>query len=402
MTRRERVMKTLNFENTYAIDLAGMRSTGISCFAYPRLVEALYLPKRLPKVYDTGQMLALPDLDVLEALDCDVVTVELDICTNAFEEPGKWQEYSFNGRLAARVMIPEHFKTEQDGTIIQRGKYRMGPSSYVFTSLHAGQPLDIMTIDPPKEDLKILEQTLKNSLFTDERIRSISDYCRKVTNSTDRAVFFNGLGMGLGYPGGMSSWSMFCLTDPEYVKDIHGLVSDYTIRNFKLLLPEIASYIDITMSNADDQGTQNSSILPPQIYRDLYVPYYKKMNDVLHTYAPKVKSFLHSCGAIYDLIEDVIDAGFDVLNPVQWSAGGHSYKEWKDTCRNRIALWGGGVNSQTTLPLGTIDDVYKEAGEVCEYLSGDGGYVFNSIHNILAEIESGKIIALYKAAHDAR
>ena len=91
MTGRERVMKTLNFENTSAIDLGGMLSTGISCFAYPHLVETLGLPSRLPKVHDTMQMLALPDIDVLDVLNCDVVSVCGDSWTNAFEEPGKWQ-----------------------------------------------------------------------------------------------------------------------------------------------------------------------------------------------------------------------------------------------------------------------------------------------------------------------
>jgi len=403
MNRRERVIKNLNFEKSSAIDLGGMASTGISCFAYPRLVESLGLPPRLPRVYDTGQMLALPDIDVLDALNCDVVTVCSDSYTNAFVEPERWFPYDFNGRLPALVQKPEIFSTEPDGSIIQSDSpdvLKMVSSSYVFDSPHGGQPLDIMSLDPPKEDLKKLEEELIESLFTEEKIRSISDYCKKVRKSTDRAVLFNGLQMPLQFRGGMASWSMFCLTDPEYVKSVHELITRYSIENINCLLPEIAPYIDINMSNADDQGTQNAPILPPRVYRELYVPYYKRMNDALHTHGPELKSFLHSCGAIYDLIDDVIDGGFDILNPVQWSAGGHSYREWKDKSRNRIALWGGGVNSQATLPLGTVDDVYYEAREVSSYLSEDGGFVFNSIHNILAEIPPEKIIAMYKSAEE--
>ena len=255
-----------------------------------------------------------------------------------------------------------------------------------------------MSIDPPKEDLEKLEGELRKSLFSDEQLRSISDYCKKVRNCTDRAVLFNGLSMGLHFRGGMAAWSMFCLTDPEYVKAVHELITEYTIMNINRLLPEIVPYIDINMSSFDDQGTQNAPILPPDVYRELYVPYYRRMNDALHSCAPEVKSFLHSCGAIYDMIDDVIDGGFDILNPVQWSAGGHSYKEWKDKSRNRIALWGGGINSQETLPFGMVEEVNSEAAEVCTYMSEDGGYVFNSIHNILAEIAPEKIIAMYRAA----
>ena len=94
----------------------------------------------------------------------------------------------------------------------------------------------------------------------------------------------------------------------------------------------------------------------------------------------------------------MIDAGFDVLNPVQWSAGGRSWPEWKDACRGRIALWGGGVNTQRTLPLGTVADVERETREAVSDLSEGGGYVFAAIHNILAEIDPRKVVAMYRTA----
>jgi len=107
--------------------------------------------------------------------------------------------------------------------------------------------------------------------------------------------------------------------------------------------------------------------------------------------------FLHSCGAIYDLIDLLIDSGFDIINPVQWSAGSRSYRDWKDKARGRIALWGGGVNSQTTLLHGTTTDIQAEAREVTQYLGQDGGFVFCNIHNLLAEVPPEKIMALYQA-----
>jgi len=128
-TSRERVLQTLNFHTPDRLpkDLGGMRSTCISAFAYPKLVAALGLPPRLPLVEDTGQMLALPDLDVLDALGIDIITI-LDGVTNAFEQPGMWHAYDFNGRLPARVRNPSAFAAEPDGTLIQ-GNTRMPPSS---------------------------------------------------------------------------------------------------------------------------------------------------------------------------------------------------------------------------------------------------------------------------------
>jgi uroporphyrinogen decarboxylase len=185
------------------------------------------------------------------------------------------------------------------------------------------------------------------------------------------------------------------------VAELHEIGTEYALRNIRALLPEIGPSIDIIMMTADDWGNQQSLMAPPRVFRDLFLPYRKQLNDAVHEIAPGVKAFLHSCGAIYDLIPMIIESGFDILNPVQWSAGKHSYQEWKDASRGRIALWGGGVNSQVTLPLGTVEDVEREVTEVVRYMSQDSGYVFCNIHNILAEIAPEKVIAMYRAAASA-
>jgi uroporphyrinogen decarboxylase len=134
------------------------------------------------------------------------------------------------------------------------------------------------------------------------------------------------------------------------------------------------------------------------VYAELYVPYFGEVTDLIHSIAPGVKTFLHSCGAIYDLIPHIIEAGIDILNPVQWSAGMQGFKEWKDAARGKIALWGGGVNTQSTFPLGTVADIEAEVREVSAYMAEDNGYVFCPIHNILAEITPDRIIAAYRSA----
>jgi uroporphyrinogen decarboxylase len=411
-TSRERVLQALNFQTPDRMpkDLGGMRSTSISAFAYPKLVEALGLPPRLPCVEDTGQMLALPDLDVLDALGIDVVAI-LDGATNAFEQPELWHAYDFNGRLPALVRHPENFRTLPDGTILQGRNQRMPPSSYVFDEEHGGQPLDL-SADLPKLDLTQLRETMQSRVLEDERIVSIRGLCRRVRESTDRAVFFNDgalqANIGIGAYSGLAIFPMLCLTEPDYVTELHEIVTEYTLANVRALLPEIHQDIDIIMLTADDWGTQRNLIASPKVYRELFLPYYRRITDECHRIAPQVKLFIHSCGAIYDLIDLVIESGFDVLNPVQWCAGKHSYREWKDRAQRqqtgrqqtggRIALWGGGVNSQVTLPLGSVDDVRREVTEVTDYLNQDGGYVFCNIHNILAEIAPEKVIAMYNEA----
>jgi len=394
-------MSALNFGTTdrVPLDLAGMRSTGISAFAYPKLVAALGLPPRRPKVEDTGQMLALPDLDVLDALDCDVITI-CDDATNAFEQPDLWHDYDFNGRLPARVRQPSAFKALADGTIVQ-GNSRMVPDSVVFDAPHGGQPLDL-SADLPTPDLKDVKAYLDAHKIRDDQIVATRELCRRVRESTDRAVFLNtgaiGIPIGIGAFGGLAIFPMLCLLEPDLIAELHDIITEHALRNIRALLPEIRDSVDIVMLAADDWGTQRDLIASPRVYRELFLPYHQRVNGAVKEIAPDVKRFLHSCGAIYSLIDLVIESGFDILNPVQWCAGTPTYRDWKDKARNRIALWGGGVNSQITLPLGTVADVEAEVREVVKVMSTDGGYVFCNIHNILAEVTAEKVIAMYRTA----
>jgi uroporphyrinogen decarboxylase len=401
-TSHERVMQALNFQMPDRLpkDLGGMRSTCISAFAYPKLVSALGLPPRPLKIEDTGQMLALPDLDVLDALGVDVVTI-LDGVTNAFEQPELWHDYDFNGRLPAMVRWPGNFETQSDGSILQRGSSRMVPSAFVFDDEHGGQPLDL-SADLPKLDLKQLRADIHARQITEAKIRSLSELCARVRASSDRAVFFNDGAMqvpiGIGNYSGLAIFPMLCVSEPDYVAELHEIVTESTLQNIRAFLPEIRDNIDVIMVAADDWGTQENLIASPKVFRKLFLPYYRRITEECHRIAPQVKMFLHCCGAVYDLIDLVVESGFDVFNPVQWSAGKHTYREWKDKARGRLALWGGGVNAQATLPLGSLEDVRKETAEVTRVLGQDGGYVFCNIHNILAEIPPEKVIAMYQAA----
>jgi uroporphyrinogen decarboxylase len=364
------------------------------------LVASLELPYRPPRVEDSGQMLALPDLDVLDALGCDVVTIA-DGVTNAIDQSDLWHPYDFNGRLPASVRWPGSFQVQPDGSILQWGRSRMVPGSTVFDEEHGGQPLDL-SADLPKVDLLSLRKEMGASIIRDEQIVYLSALCQNVRDASSRAVFFNDANiqapMGIAAYGGLAIFPMLCLTEPDFVADLHSIVVDRTLKNIRALLPEIKNNVDIIMIAADDWGTQNNLIASSRIYRTLFLPFYKQITDECHLIAPNVKLFFHSCGAIYDLIDLVIESGFDILNPVQWSAGARSFQEWKEKSRGRIALWGGGVNSQKTLPLGSVQDVVDEVRQTSNYMAQDGGFVFCNIHNILAEIESVKVIAMYQSA----
>jgi uroporphyrinogen decarboxylase len=399
-------MAALNFQPTerVPIDLGGMRSTGISAFAYPKLRAALGLPARLPRVYDTGQMLALPDLDVLDALGCDAVTVEGDGLTNAFEQPELWHPYDFNGRLPALVRDPAAYRTDSQGTIHLGDWAQMPASSFVFDGEHGGQPL-ILEGDLPKPDLKEVRKHLDAGALTDAQIAKTRDNCRRVRASTDRAVFFWGqLNLGLcihGY-GGLAVFPVLCLEEPDFVHELHSLHLEASLRNVRALLPEIKDYVDVVGTDADDWGNQNSLMASPATFREFFLPYRQRHNQEIHRIAPHIKTFLHSCGALYGILDQLVQTGTDILNPVQWPAGGHTPAEWKDAVAGRMSLWGGGVNSQATLPLGSVEDVDREVARTIPVLARQGGYVFCNIHNLLAEVPPEKILAMYRTAARTR
>lgn len=408
MTGRERILRAVDFLPTDRVprDLGGMASTGISCFAYPRLVEALGLRPRPPRVHDTHQMLALPDPDVLDTLGCDVVTAFWGV-TNAFEEPAKWHPFDFGGRLPARVRDPAVYEVLADGTVAQpKWKIRMPPAAYVFDSDGAGQSLDYLsTGDLGLKDLGKLREDLKTVLPKPGDVRDIRDHCRRVRDATDRAVFYNGPGhseIAISGHGGLGVFPVICLLHPDYALEYHELMTGQTIAKLEMVLPEIRDAVDVILLGGDDWGSQQATFAPPEVFRTLFLPFYRRMNEAAHRLAPNVKTFIHTCGAVYDVIEYIIEGGFDILNPVQWTAGGHSFREWKQMCRGRIALWGGGVDTQRTLPLGTVAEVEREVSEIVACFAGGGGYVFNSIHNILAEVAPEKIVAMYRAAGGVR
>lgn len=401
MTHRERVIRALNFLQTDRVpmDLGGMDSTGISAFTYPHLVKYLGLKKRLPYVHDTGQMLALPDLDVLDVLDCDVITVRMGFA-NGFLDESQWEDFDFGGRLHAKVLNASRFKVLDDGTVIQPDfGLKMPTDSYVFDSEHGGQPV-FFDSELPELDLGKIKEELNTRKLNNETTQKVIELCKKIYKETDRALFLNGpmLGIGIGNFGGVGYFPLLCLTEEEKVKKLHELLLNHAVSELEKLLPHIKDYVHIYMCNSDDWGTQSNLIASPEIFKKLFLPYYREFNKYIHQIAPNIKTFLHSCGAVYDLLDLFIECKFDILNPVQWTAGKHNFYEWKKKCEGKLVLWGGGVDTQKMLPLGSKDEIIKQVFDVVSTLSKGSGYVFCPIHNILAEIEPWKIKAIYETA----
>ncbi len=173
------------------------------------------------------------------------------------------------------------------------------------------------------------------------------------------------------------------------------------MKNIELLAKAIGNHAQVVFVRGTDFGTQNSLFTNLETYRSLFKPFQKAINDKIHELTDW-KIFIHSCGAIYDLIPDLNDACFDVLNPVQVSANGMDAKRLKAEFGKELVFWGGGVDTQKTLTFGTPEEVYREVRERINIFSEGGGYVFNSIHNIQSNVPVENILARYRAVNDSR
>jgi len=317
------------------------------------------------------------------------------------------------------VLVPEAFNTvyEPDGRLFQ---YACGDRNYPPAGVMPkdGFYFDATVRSKPVEDDDLLnvEDNLEEfTLFDEEALRKIEQKTRELYDNTDYALVGGGLGgSGLGdiafIPGTMlrqpkgvrdlEDWYMSPLIRPDYVREIYERQTDIAVENFKLYYEAVGNRVSVVVICGTDFGSQQSLMISPVVFRDLYLPYYQKMTNWIHENT-NWKTFKHCCGAVEPLIPLLIEAGFDVLNPVQISAAGMIPSELKQKYGDKVTFWGGGVNTQSTLPNGTPDDVRKEVKSLVKTFGKDGGFVFNAIHNVQANVPVENFLAMIEALDES-
>jgi uroporphyrinogen-III decarboxylase len=186
---------------------------------------------------------------------------------------------------------------------------------------------------------------------------------------------------------------------PGYIHEIFGYQTEVALENAKLFKQACGDKIQVIIISGTDFGTQRAPIMSNDTFREFYMPYLKQVTDWVHKNTGW-KTFLHSCGSIIDMLQDFHETGFDILNPVQCSAEGMDPKILKEKWGDKFVFWGGGVNTQKTLPFGTPEDVYNEVSERLSVFAPGGGFVFNAIHNIQGQTPVENILAVFRAIKD--
>lgn len=412
MTGREKLQKALNHtEGPIPLDFGGTTVSGIHCSVLPQLREVYGLERRPVKIIEPFQMVGYIEDDLRDAMGIDLVGIIPYNTMFGFPLEG-WKEWRTPWNQT--VLVPQGFEVakvnnriliypQSDRTVPPSGE--MPEGSYYFDVIIRQPPIEEDMLDPN-------DNTEEFCLFNDADIQHLKASYETVRN-LDKGVVANFGGSSFGdiaqipgpslkYPKGIRDvveWYISTVSRQDHIHSIFERQSEIALKNLETAFSIVGNNIDVALICGTDFGTQVSQFCSVETFRSLYLPYYKKINDWIHSNT-SWKTFKHSCGSIEPLIESFIDAGFDIINPVQITATGMDPKHLKEAFGDRIVYWGGGVDTQGTLPYGTPNEVRQEVKKHLDIFGREGGYVFNVIHNLQAGFPMKNFEVMMETFHE--
>jgi uroporphyrinogen-III decarboxylase len=414
MTSKERVRAALNHKqpDRVPIDFGGTAVTGIHVSSVAALRDAYGLAKQPVRVHEPYQMLGWIDDDLKQAMgiDFDGVIPRNTMFGFANENWKPWRLYD-----GLEVLVPGNFNTTVDangGTLIYPEgdtsappSARMPKGGYFFDSIVRQPPIDEERLDPADN----LEEF---GPISDQDLAHFRDSAAGASQSGRAAIAtFGGLAFGdialvpapfLKHPKGIrdiTEWYMSTSSRRDYIHRVFQGQCEFALANLARIQAAVGGAIDAVFVCGTDFGTQSSTFCSVATLRELYFPYYKQVNDWIHRHTAW-KTFKHSCGSVDRFIPSFIECGFDILNPVQCSAANMGAERLKSAYGGQIVFWGGGIDTQKTLPFGTPAEVRRQVLERCEVFSRDGGFVFNTVHNVQANTPVENIVAMIDAVRE--
>ncbi|MCX6572169.1 MAG: methyltransferase [Candidatus Aminicenantes bacterium] len=414
MTSRERLEATLNHRSPdrIPVDFNGTAVTGMHVKCVIGLREHYGLAKRLVKVHEPYQMLGWIDEDLEAALGLDVEGVYGPETMFGFRNEN-WKPWRMDD--GTEVLVSENFRVTRDANgdtlIYPKGDLTAPPSGrlpkngFFFDTIVRQGPIDEAKLDP--------EDNLEEFGPVSDAALDHFDAESRRAAATGRGVIasFGGTALGdialvpapfLTHPKGIrdvEEWYVSTLTRRPFIHKIFERQTEIALGNLEKIHARVGDRVQAAFLCGTDFGTQQSTFCSVAAFRELYMPYYKRINDWVHRHTAW-KTFKHSCGAVQTLIPAFIESGFDILNPVQVSAAGMDARNLKEKFGRDIVFWGGGVDTQKTLAFGTPEEVRAEVLERCEVFGRDGGFVFNSVHNIQANVPVRNVAAMFEAVRE--
>lgn len=418
MNSRERLAATLQHQepDRLCVDFGAGFQTGMGVGAVHRLRQAVLGPSDYRvKVIEPYQMLGEIDAELRAALELDVVGVHGPGTMFGFP-CADWKPFTMPD--GTPVLVPGQFNVTRDA----QGGYYMYPegdttvppsaympaTSYFFDSVPRQQPYDEDRLDPADNCEEFGE------LSAAEEAHFAAGVAR-ARAQTSAGVYVTLPGTAFGdialVPApwmkqprgirGVEDWYMATASNRDFVHRIFAYQCERALRAIDRLAAALGDGPQVTFVSGTDFGTQTGLFCSVATYRELYAPYHRAVNERIHKLTTW-KTFIHSCGAVRPLLPEFIAAGFDVINPVQCSATGMDPRELKREFGRQLVFWGGGVDTQKTLPFGTPAEVYREVRERIDIFAPGGGYVFNAIHNVQSNVPLPNLQALFRALRDGR
>ncbi len=393
------------------VDFGATAVTGVHVSSVAALREYYGLEKRLVKVHEPYQMLGLIEDDLQQAMGIDTQGLYRRGTMFGFRNEN-WKAWQFNG---LEVLVGGGFETttdeKGDTLIYPEGDRTAAPSGRMpkggqfFDTIVRQKHFDENRLNPEDNCEEFSE-------ITDAEVAEIAVDAR-VARASGRAVVA-GLGgtafgdialvpaPGMKDPRGIrdvAEWYMSTRSRQEYIHAVFSRQCEIGLKNLEKIRAAAGDLIDVVFVCGTDFGTQSSSFCSVATFRELWLPYYQEICGWMHR-KTNWKCFKHSCGSVERFIESMIEAGFDILNPVQCSATGMEPEGLKAKYGDRITFWGGGVDTQKALPFGTPGEVREQVLRRCEVFAKNGGFVFNSIHNIQAGTPVENIVAMLDAVKE--
>ncbi len=407
-------LKTINHEqpDRVVVDFGASPVTGIHVVVVEKLREYYGLEKRPVKVIEPYQMLGEIDMELIDAMRIDVIGLSGE--NNMFGIPNRdWKAHkTFWGQ---EVLLPGEFNctynSNGDMLIHPEGDTSVPPSAmmpktgFFFDALDRQQPIN-------EAILKVEDNLEEFGLMTDHDLNYWKTQVEAV-ESYSKVVMANPGGTALGdialvpavqlkFPKGIrgvEEWYISTLTREDFIREIYARETDIALANLEKLYSYIGNKIDVIYICGADFGTQNSTFCSPETFRRVWVSYYKKTNDWIHQNT-EWKTFKHSCGSVESLMDLFIESGFDIINPVQINAANMDPKLLKEKYGERVVFWGGGADTQGVFAFGTPEQVKEQVKRQCDILNKNGGFVFNTVHNIQANVPFENVVAMLETLKD--
>jgi hypothetical protein len=418
LTSRERVQAALEHRegDRVPLDLGGSVVTSMHVDSVYKLRQALQLdPPGTPvKIVDPFLQLGEIGPDLLDALGVDVVPLCQPVTILGFRNEG-WKSWTTFG--GTPVLVPLGFNTEPEpngdilaypcGDTTAPPSARMPRGGFYFDALTRQDPIDddhLNVQDNLEEFTPILETELEYLKTESARLEATG----KAILATFGGTGFGDIGLVPGvqlkHPRGIRAveeWYVSTSIRSDYIYEVFERQCEIALRNLAKIHEVVGERVTAILTTGTDFGAQRGPLFSPKIYRSLFRPFHAKVNDWIHTHTTW-KSFIHSCGSIWGLLDDIMEAGFDCLNPVQTSATGMDPEALKAKYGNRVTFWGGGIDTQKILPFGTPDEVRAMVRERMRIFGAGGGFVFNTVHNVQAGVPIENLVALYEAVDKYR